>query len=841
VNPVSDKSRPPRWWRGICALLAVFGAVLAAPAVTGAQGPARALSAGEVQIGLEAFGVGNVARRGDWAGIRLKIQDTASKQRDLVVRLAGIDSDGDTPFYTREVTTNPGVWQGVWMYAWLPFGYEPGLGLSVSVHETVEAETAPGDERVGRMVGYLELTPGGGSVVRSSEGLMAILGNRPLGMDMYNDRPPSGETWHPRGHEVTQLVLGLTPADMPDRLHGLKPFDAVVWGQGDPAELRGERANAVRDWVEQGGHFIVVLPSVGQTWTNPASNDLHDIMPTVAVSRREGVDMTAYRPLLARPTPPDRQDRFPKQGVVHSFRPLPGALPNEAMRILSGPDGECVVVTRLVGAGSVTLIGLDLNQTAFSQAGMVESDYFWHRVLGRRGDLSLPRNPNQPVNFGLSQRQPWAYDQDIPREIAKKGRAAAGVLVGFIVFVLYWLVAGPLGFAVLKAKRWSHHAWLSFVVAAAVFTAVSWTGASVLRPGKVEASHLTFLDHVYGQPLQRARMWASVMIPDYGTHTIGVGHPEERGPGYRSLNAITSWNSPNDDAGGGSFPDARGYSVDARTLDSIRVPTRSTVKQVQVDWAGGPRWKMPRPAGAEAGGTGDLRLNEPTMTGPIETRPPLVEGVLVHDLPGALTDISVFVVRGQRVRPPTLTWLISDVDAFPYSSWAPGDPLDLGALTRPKPNTLAQAFIQSLRPSLDWGNFQGEEVPRSEAGRTNDRLTALALFSQLYPPEAGGNATSQYAAQRHATHGWDLGRWFTQPCVIIVGHLVNDTSGERAASPVPLTVDGEPVPTEGRTVVRWVYPLPDNPPVVRTASELAEPEPQEQPGSGGEPETGGGN
>jgi len=31
------------------------------------------------------------------------------------VRLSGLDADGDTPLYSREIGANPGVWEGVWM------------------------------------------------------------------------------------------------------------------------------------------------------------------------------------------------------------------------------------------------------------------------------------------------------------------------------------------------------------------------------------------------------------------------------------------------------------------------------------------------------------------------------------------------------------------------------------------------------------------------------------------------------------------------------------------------------------------------------------------------------
>jgi hypothetical protein len=71
--------------------------------------------------------------------------------------------------------------------------------------------------------------------------------------------------------------------------------------------------------------------------------------------------------------------------------------------------------------------------------------------------------------------------------------------------------------------------------------------------------------------------------------------------------------------------------------------------------------------------------------------------------------------------------------------------------------------------------------------------------------------------RREATHGMDLGRWFTQPCIIVIGYLVDPNQD----APISTYVDGKAVPARGTTVVRWVYPLPDNPPKERANEDAA--------------------
>lgn len=45
---------------------------------------------------------------------------------------------------------------------------------------------------------------------------------------------------------------------------------------------------------------MIVLPNTGQQWTNPESNELHEILPVVTVNRARAWTLKPYRPLLQR-------------------------------------------------------------------------------------------------------------------------------------------------------------------------------------------------------------------------------------------------------------------------------------------------------------------------------------------------------------------------------------------------------------------------------------------------------------------------------------------------------------------------------------------------------------
>ncbi len=792
------------------------------------------VNSADLKLDVERFGVAGVVRPGGWIGLRVVIQDSSAKPRELVIRLSHPDVDGDEPLNQREIATNPGVRQGVWIYLRLPAGYKPGDGLTLAAYEAVESPGASGGRALqgGRLLARARVTSR--NAVSSVVGLAGVVGNKSFGLLRLGLRLDNTDA-APFGQELTRVESGLSPAELPDRWQGLAAFDFLVWGGGDPGELRAERATAVREWVRRGGHLIVVLPAVGETWTNPKATELSSMLPIVSVRRREGVDLAAFRPLFT-----DRASVvMPKDGVVHEFTPAPDAAPGEAMRILNGPDGLCVVARRLHGLGAVTLVGLDLNHRAFAEADRLDPGVFWNRVMGRRGIAPTQADIDKrlaPNGEGFPSRTAVKFDGDIAGQIAKSGKASTGVLLGFVLFLLYWVVAGPGGFAVLRKRGLIRHAWLGYVAAAGVFTIIAWGGANLIREKRVQGTHLTIIDHVFGQPVERARVWMSLLIPKYGSATIRIGDDGSKGSVSESSDLVAAWEPPPEQGGaGGSFPDARGYVVDTRSPSSMSFPTRSTVKQVQVDWAGGPPWKMPLPI-ASANATGET----PSGVGTIRLSPnrgadrAWLIGSLTHDLPGELRDVLIIVVPPQRDlgRVTLSIQTVSDARAFAVDRWAPGSAnvLDLSLVTIQKPgsDTTLASYLRSQLNKYTGALYQREET-KVDLNSAADRLVASSFLSQFegITSASARNDTVPWATRQN-THGLDLGRWLSQPCLIIIGSLGSEKEG--APCPVPMTVDGEKFSTTGRTIVRWIYPLADEPPAFyATENPDATPVPEEKP------------
>lgn len=772
---------------------------------------------GEIGLVVTNIGLGNRPRPGDWTGIHIRVSERGDRQREIIVQASLPDADGDIAQYQTVLTTNPGIDQPVWVYARLPYGILSRNTVHIEAYEALEdPNAASAIDSIGFVPGKLlgQVDAPVNPNIRTDEGLIAVVGTKPGGINGYTQGAGGLTVGNPLGHEVTQIVQ-LSPDDLPDRWMGLASFSDLVWNGPAPGELRIEQVRALREWVVRGGHLVIGMPSIGQDWFGLSNQELADMLPKATIDRVENVPIESLRPLLTDDRAKDHP--LPDAGItLNVLSAMADAGPEQAEAILNDDQGRTLVMGRLLGTGQVTLIGLPLDNPVLLRAGLPETDVFWHRVLGRRGFVAsateMKTLTQSNVYFNPKSRDNEQFDIDIPSMIAKSGRSLVGVTLGMVVFAAYWIIAGPGGFALLRRRQLDRFAWMVFVGVSLLFTAMAWSGATILRPRRVEVSHLSYLDHVYGQRVQRVHSWASVLLPVYGNATIGLASDDTPVGQGQLLQAVSPWESFRKSTQQSSFPDARPYAINSRKPDAITCPARATVKQVQLDWAGGMKWESIRPVTTDnEDPMRAIRLATDTRAGYA------LEGKLIHQLPGTLEDVQIIVFRGQI--PVQLGLgkgaLLAQANAYALtpSKWAPGDVLDLSIATAGKSVTVsADAKFRTL---VNRASRTPDGMPNPANAR--ERLIWLSFFNLFSPPEYSSQGyEGPVRARRLATHSLDMSRWATRPCVVVIGLL--KTAGEDStAMPLQVWTNGTQrrVHASGTTVVRWVYPLTPKPPRVK--------------------------
>ncbi len=788
---------------------------------------------GEVKINVRSFGVGGVSRPGDWIGVWLEVSDSSDKVRNVMIRLANPDQDGDTALMQRVIVTNPGATQLVWIYARYPFATLETI--DVSAFEAVGSGSDGAVDQVytpGRMLGNTKYLINGRQTAGTGIGLIGVIGGRAAGLEQYRwVADPSKGDYAVTGHELTEIVPGLAVSSLPDRWQGYASMQALVWTsantEDNPLNMREQQADAIREYVKRGGHFIVVLPPVGQSWISQPTNPLADIMPAVKVTRNEGVSLDVYRSLITRDVLPD----LPAKEIVQTFTPeaTSGWNSPEAIPIMTGADNDAVVVRRIVGAGMVTVVGIDVVSARLHlRARTFMAQQFWNRILGKRlviptqaeiaaGIKGVKLNGIEPDGYQTNNtHQP--IDLGVSSAVNNEGSAATGLLLACIVFISYWLIAGPVGYFILKSRNMTRHAWVGFLAATGIFTAIAWGGANILKPRTVHGRHLTIVTSVYGQPNQTARSWMGLFLPRYGEQELSVASPGTPGSDFKNL--IATWDPPSTPSGSSffNFTDAHGYPMDARKPDTAAFPSRATTKQIQVDWAGAlpANWTLPHPIAESNVAVGkEIRLIErPKSEAKPGDLPWKLEGVLTHGLPAPLSNVKIIVCRDP---------VAEARDDEPYRNlsrhvglvelpddWKAGDTLVLDDIFNKRSGSVDAAMetrLAQIVPTRGPSDFG----PRDYASKDVPLATA---FMDMAKPPAPDEKNLRYFLQRSSTHGLDLSRWLTQPCVIVIGEI--GEGRDEVECPIGVRVDGlsgETVRTrvKGRTIIRWIFPLDPDP------------------------------
>lgn len=761
----------------------------------------------KLDIQRDFLGVGGVVQRGVWTPVRLDLTNESAENLEVDCRWLLSDADGDELVAERrKITLTPQRTQGVWLYATPPMSTRPD---QTWVFQAVDTNS-------GELVQQVQLQLAESAVVEASVNLVGVCGYKNMGLAPW-------QRWSTQ-HEQLRLVQGLNLETLPDRWYGLDGLTSLVWMPvegGEPTSnlMSDASKRALREWIYRGGHLVIVMPYGGQQWTS-ADSGLADLIEPIDAS---AIKQTQARPPISVFGLLRSADEVPL--LYFDLANAPGYttlaqvdLPNPD---LTAPNqSKPLIVGKRFGFGQITLVGIDLSETSVLKAiDTFRLHKVWTRIFSWRGSktgelIPISEFENQQTAsqyVEAKNAQHIELGTWIPSRVSRQRQTGPAIGLAIVFFFIYAIAAALTFPNLLRGKGWERHSWVLFVGIVALFSVVAWGGAWVMRPATSSAAHFTVLDIDGNTNMARARSWQSLLIPDFKTAQIAVPSVSAGLPRMEVVNLVASPGlSLNADNPG--YPDRRSYAYDASQPDTIGVPMRSTTKSLVIDYLGqitaqvpgmAKAWTLPR--ATVAMGTNGL----PT-------------GTITHRFPGPLTDVRIIYCPGggqvpglrSAAQPEARPLVYEYRNANNVSVWDPGTPIALPAAAKAyTPLWIRPRLGAPSRPFNDEG-FLGQQMKSRGfmPGASNDSAVvkdiALLSFYDALPPPVYKSKVGSVNIQglspyntynRSMMRGIDMTPLITGRRIIVLGHL------RSSPSPIPLTVDGSGVDSEGWTVVRWVY------------------------------------
>ena len=810
------------------------------------------LSHAQTILEIEEFGVGNVFRPGETIGVRMRITGDVDETTTGVLQWEIENADGDIAEFSRAVSIPArGGQTVVWLYGKLPPTSTAANMLDrdwgFRLFETDEGSRVQeiANARISPSMALTAPRP-----IEMNQDQILVIGPNSAGLSGYDSI--AGMPGNPALNEVTITSVGVRPNQLPDSWQGLSPFSTVVWGGANdatysPGELDGRRnvENALREWISRGGHLVIILPSNGDPWRlGRNETGLGDILDGLEPEVINGISLASLLPAVSVKPGLRVAD---KTISVTTFDPeklppewmaqlaiTPREVPSEFAQNLPKSLPMVWGIRRHLDLGAIDVVGIDVTDRDLQiqqSPRLPDTATFWRPILGRRATAPDGTTINslikekKVVSTSSVQVNSLGSGLLITTQIGLGGAAAQGILSAMLLFGVYWLVAGPGGFAILRNFKLQRHAWLVFLATSMGFALLAWLGSRVLRENELQVKHVTVLSHIYSPQddptipqVDLASSWFSASLPGYGTVDIRIGNEDD------SNENTLEYFSPPPNGSGDRFPNSDRYQVPFESTYNYSVPARATSAEFLARFKGVPNSSE----GAWSGTISVDPTNPVKVTRIPEERRISISGTLINSSGVDFDRVQIFQIHSLRTPNstappngppiPVLMDELSNYGVFVTLSapWIAGQSINLNSVLYPKGSRLER---QQGEDSLGFGIRRAYVNPYNRSMGitlgdlaslgTNDQvnyLQMLGVFKALPPPiwlRATSNAMSADTVRFNRLLGRDIdrSRFFTESSLMIVAFA------NEVPSPVPMTIDGRIPSSSGRVMLQWIHPL----------------------------------
>ena len=374
-----------------------------------------------------------------------------------------------------------------------------------------------------------------------------------------------GRSPRPTSYERA-VFTGLIPVTaLPDRSSGYESFDWVVWPKPDPTELDAEQWEALRYWVADGGHLLVMVtdsaPGVNQS-------PMAEMLP-VQLSRV--VDAPEVDALLTSMRLPATPAGTPVPIAVATEIDVPG---RTTWTRAKDATGNVLWASGTYGLGTVHFLAVDPSLQPITGLGAAKTQW-WRELLWLPGPTDYAWYSQSPGFYGhsstaaaIESTTTGLYnsgliqnDADVPGHLAAaldigktsfvdhydtqtmdiygtsatweqnlRGRLAKipGVEPLPILWLLafaggYLLLIGPIDWWVLRALKRQPLTWFTFPAYIVLFSGGALVMTSLQKGSQAAVVRIAVVDGLPGTKLYRGESYVSVFATRKTDLSLGAG------------------------------------------------------------------------------------------------------------------------------------------------------------------------------------------------------------------------------------------------------------------------------------------------------------------------------
>jgi hypothetical protein len=316
---------------------------------------------------------------------------------------------------------------------------------------------------------------------QSNETLIGIVADDPGRVISGLDLPEGQNAPRP-------ATFGLTPESLPDRVQGWTPLDRLIWQDVDSSRLTPDQISALRSWVASGGRLVVVGGTAGPGILSTIPDDLLPYRPEATIDV-------------------DPQDLIGIVGRLPEDTPAVPALAGTLTggRAMATSGGRAVAAERIVGSGTVTIVGVDPTLPVI--AGTEAASLMWQRVLPSRESGEVAGSDDMQILNAVS---------NVPALALPPVSGLLALLVGYIILI------GPVNYLVLRRIDRREWAWVTMPALIAVFAVGAFAYGAVLRGSDVLLNEVAIVRGSPGTSEGVAQAYVGLFSPGRGTYQVRV-------------------------------------------------------------------------------------------------------------------------------------------------------------------------------------------------------------------------------------------------------------------------------------------------------------------------------